>query len=487
MRNVTILVLLITSTVYSGKVDTKQLEKELELKSLQSAIETAQDSLEQLITKQYSFKQRTVEQRESDKEEIDQQLQIQETLENELARTKEERLNREQTLEDERKNLSIKQDEWKNLREQIKDLFQKDADVLIESFPLDQELKRLEIEKIRSSIENKRSIAMVFNSFLNYRLKWFRQSDSISLIRSTVMGEDGSPKHLIIARFGNAFSYGLDSTSGALYYLRQTGRLGAERYSVERIMSEKISEQLTGLFTKWMQKNQISGEIPVEVLQNDQARMLISGTKQSEWKTLFESLEKGGWVMIPLLLLPLWAIYLFLLKIIQFWTHSIQMKSQLKKAMPLINEGKFDSALESIKRYRKGIMAHIIKSTIERRKNGRNAGERAVGELLSLEIPALNRNLNTLAVIAGAAPLLGLLGTISGMITLFAAVTHYGTGDPKFLAGGISEALITAKTGLAVAIPTLFVHDFLRTAKDKLMANMEKNAITLLNAIYPED
>jgi biopolymer transport protein ExbB len=132
-------------------------------------------------------------------------------------------------------------------------------------------------------------------------------------------------------------------------------------------------------------------------------------------------------------------------------------------------------------------MAHIIKSTIERRKNGRNAGERAVGELLSLEIPALNRNLNTLAVIAGAAPLLGLLGTISGMITLFAAVTHYGTGDPKFLAGGISEALITAKTGLAVAIPTLFVHDFLRTAKDKLMANMEKNAITLLNAIYPED
>jgi biopolymer transport protein ExbB len=140
-----------------------------------------------------------------------------------------------------------------------------------------------------------------------------------------------------------------------------------------------------------------------------------------------------------------------------------------------------------MQKYRKGIIAHIIKRTIERRKNGRISGERAVGELLSLEVPALNRNLNTLAVIAGAAPLLGLLGTISGMITLFAAVTHYGTGDPKFLAAGISEALITAKTGLAVAIPTLFVHDFLRTAKDKLMANMEKNAIALLNAIYPED
>jgi biopolymer transport protein ExbB/TolQ len=73
------------------------------------------------------------------------------------------------------------------------------------------------------------------------------------------------------------------------------------------------------------------------------------------------------------------------------------------------------------------------------------------------------------------------------MITLFAAVTHYGTGDPKFLAGGISEALITAKTGLAIAIPALFVHDLLRGAKDRLMANMEKYAIDVLNAVYPEE
>ena len=98
-----------------------------------------------------------------------------------------------------------------------------------------------------------------------------------------------------------------------------------------------------------------------------------------------------------------------------------------------------------------------------------------------------SRNLNTLAVIAGAAPLLGLLGTISGMITLFAAVTHYGTGDPKFLAGGISEALITAKTGLAIAIPVLFIHDLLRAAKDRLMADLENDTIAILNAVYPEE
>ncbi|HAJ79628.1 MAG TPA: biopolymer transporter ExbB, partial [Fibrobacteres bacterium] len=72
------------------------------------------------------------------------------------------------------------------------------------------------------------------------------------------------------------------------------------------------------------------------------------------------------------------------------------------------------------------------------------------------------------------------------MINLFGAVTHYGAGDPKFLAGGISEALITAKTGLAIAIPALFIHDYLRNKKDRLQADIEKYALRILNRIYPD-
>jgi biopolymer transport protein ExbB len=103
------------------------------------------------------------------------------------------------------------------------------------------------------------------------------------------------------------------------------------------------------------------------------------------------------------------------------------------------------------------------------------------------EVPVLSRGINTIAVIAGAAPLIGLLGTISGMITLFAAVTHFGTGDPKFLAGGISEALITAKTGLAIAIPALFIHDFIRNGKDRLLAEIEQLSVSVMTHIWPED
>jgi biopolymer transport protein ExbB len=131
-------------------------------------------------------------------------------------------------------------------------------------------------------------------------------------------------------------------------------------------------------------------------------------------------------------------------------------------------------------------MARIIETCLIS-PTRREYAEHTVRKLIMQDAPVLNRNLNTLAVIAGAAPLLGLLGTISGMITLFAAVTYYGTGDPKFLAGGISEALITAKTGLAIAIPTLFVHDYLRNRKERLLSDIEAMAIRVLDKIFPEN
>jgi biopolymer transport protein ExbB len=145
----------------------------------------------------------------------------------------------------------------------------------------------------------------------------------------------------------------------------------------------------------------------------------------------------------------------------------------------------FTAALAHLKKS-KGAMARVLETCLEQRNGDRDACERIVREIIYHEIPIVNRGINTMAVIAGAAPLIGLLGTISGMITLFAAVTHFGTGDPKFLAGGISEALITAKTGLAIAIPALFFHDFLRNGKEGFISQVEESTTHLLNFLWPE-
>jgi biopolymer transport protein ExbB len=302
-----------------------------------------------------------------------------------------------------------------------------------------------------------------------------------------VLPEEGGPRQLTIARFGNVYGYGIDSAGGTCYYLRQTGRLGSERFAVEKIAAPQLSSRLLDQFPKWLSAGRVHGNVLMEVMQNDQARMLIAGKRQSTGLALYESFAKGGWVMIPLLMLPFWVAYLMTVKIVQYTGRGRLLKAHYVTAMRFLDKKDFAGALAWSKGCKNGIMARIVQCSLERKSQGRETGERAVYELLSLEAPPLRRNLNTLAVIAGAAPLLGLLGTISGMITLFAAVTHYGTGDPKFLAGGISEALITAKTGLAIAIPVLFIHDLLRAAKDRLMADLENDTIVVLNAVYPED
>ncbi len=111
----------------------------------------------------------------------------------------------------------------------------------------------------------------------------------------------------------------------------------------------------------------------------------------------------------------------------------------------------------------------IIKESIE------DAGRQVVHDL--------ERFLNSLGTIASISPLLGLLGTVIGMVKVFAAITTHGVGDPTVLAGGISEALITTAAGLTVAIPSLIGYRYLRGRVDALAVRMEKEALTMVEAL----
>ncbi len=99
---------------------------------------------------------------------------------------------------------------------------------------------------------------------------------------------------------------------------------------------------------------------------------------------------------------------------------------------------------------------------------------------------SLERYLTTLGTIASITPLLGLLGTVVGMIKVFNAILHEGVGDPGVLAGGISEALITTAAGLSVAIPTLIFYRYFRAKVDALVIEMEQESIKLVEIIHGE-
>jgi biopolymer transport protein ExbB len=119
--------------------------------------------------------------------------------------------------------------------------------------------------------------------------------------------------------------------------------------------------------------------------------------------------------------------------------------------------------------------------TISHLHLGREALENVVAEAILREAPRVGRFGQVLTVMAAVAPLLGLLGTVTGMIATFDVITEHGTGDPKMLSGGISEALITTELGLIVAIPTLLLGTLLQGAAAAIQRSMERAALRVIN------
>ena len=114
----------------------------------------------------------------------------------------------------------------------------------------------------------------------------------------------------------------------------------------------------------------------------------------------------------------------------------------------------------------------------------RAGAEKSLEELFAGEVPKIEKGLSWISVFASTAPLLGLLGTVMGMIELFDVITMHGTSDPKLLAGGISVALVTTEAGLIVAIPLQLLHTFLVNRADALRGRMEKAGLAVLNALW---
>lgn len=106
--------------------------------------------------------------------------------------------------------------------------------------------------------------------------------------------------------------------------------------------------------------------------------------------------------------------------------------------------------------------------------------ELKMGEAVMREVPKINRGLSFLKIIAAVAPLLGLLGTVTGMIITFQAIVLYGAGDPKMMAGGISQALVTTVQGLSVAIPTLLLHNLVQTRARRITEVLEQEAVAIV-------
>ncbi|MFT5416102.1 MAG: biopolymer transport protein ExbB, partial [Gammaproteobacteria bacterium] len=129
-------------------------------------------------------------------------------------------------------------------------------------------------------------------------------------------------------------------------------------------------------------------------------------------------------------------------------------------------------------------LGKVLAAGLVNRKYAREVMKESIEEVGRHVVYDLARYLNTLGTVAAVSPLLGLLGTVIGMIKVFAAITTQGVGDASILAGGISEALITTAAGLSVAIPTLMLYRYFRNRVEGLVVAMEQEALKLVEALH---
>ena len=201
---------------------------------------------------------------------------------------------------------------------------------------------------------------------------------------------------------------------------------------------------------------------------------------------LIDQVKNGGPLVWPILATGLFALIIAIERMIFLRRVHANTDRVMGKVNELALEGKWQEC-DKIAKDKKGRPAYnVLKTGLNARAEERETLESVLQEAILKELPRLERFLPTLNIMGAIAPLLGLLGTVTGMISTFHVITLYGTGDPRMMSGGISEALVTTMLGLSVAIPIMLVHTFLSRRVDHIIGDMEEKAVALTNIIYRE-
>ena len=225
------------------------------------------------------------------------------------------------------------------------------------------------------------------------------------------------------------------------------------------------------------------------LLQADTAEALTQAaaaiaTKEKVSLSMIDMAVKGGWLMIPLIILSLITIYIFGMK---WWTISRASKIDpnfMRDIRDYIHDGKISSALNLCKQQDTPV-SHLIEKGIERMGRPLTDIQAAVENMGNIEVARLEKGLPTLASIAGGAPMIGFLGTVLGMVQAFFNMSQAGNNiDITLLSGGIYTAMITTVAGLIVGILAYFGYNYLTSKVSDLVFTLQSNTIEFMDLLH---
>lgn len=197
---------------------------------------------------------------------------------------------------------------------------------------------------------------------------------------------------------------------------------------------------------------------------------------------MFELVKAGGWLMLPILLCSILATAIVLERFWSLRAARVAPGSLLAEVWQWLDANKPDGQ-RLIQLRLHSPLGEILAAGIGNARYGREIMKESIAEAAASVIHELEKYLNTLGTIAAVAPLLGLLGTVIGMIDVFTVIMLQGGGNAAVLAGGISKALITTAAGLTVSIPSVVFHRFFTRRVDELVVVMEQEATRLLEVL----
>lgn len=220
---------------------------------------------------------------------------------------------------------------------------------------------------------------------------------------------------------------------------------------------------------------QANGMLPIFLYESS-----IKAIEEKAGKTVLSVINSGGVIAWIITILGLFALLLIIMRIGFLKSASASTEKLLAHVVEKIKAGDLKAAIAHASS-KSSSSARVLLSALRNLNRDRDHLEDIISESILHESAQLNRFGSLIMVVATVAPLLGLLGTVTGMISTFDIITEFGTGDPKLLSSGISIALVTTEVGLAVAIPALMFGNILSGWAERIKDDMEKAALRAIN------
>ena len=287
------------------------------------------------------------------------------------------------------------------------------------------------------------------------------------IFKGTALDEKGIVHNGTFAEIGpiTYFTSGDDAGTGLV-----VSHLGSAEPSVVSCFREKAKAQIRALVTGR------EAIIPVDFTQGNALKI---HKLKGNW---VQHIKSGGIVMIPIMGIGVLCIILVVWKFLSLQHLPIEVKTELTEILRLTKNGSIDEARKLADSLGEPLSPVILEG-IEHRNAPREHIEEIMHERILQEVPGLERHLPALAVCGGVAPLLGLLGTVTGMMHTFKLITIFGTGDARLLSSGISEALTTTEYGLMIAVPVLLAHAYLSRRVRRMTDTLHQTAIGFINGL----